>query len=254
MRILCRLVSVLLLPLALAGAAPSALAAEVVVFSTPTLKASLDEIAPRFEQATGHRLVLRYESVAALKRRIEANEPFDVALLLPATIDDLVAQGRLSAASVTAIARSAIGLAVRAGAPRPDVSTVEAVRATLSRASSYAYGADSASGAYFVKLLERLAIADVASKLKAIPGSKVMQAVASGEAEMTVITVPNILAEPGTMLAGTLPEALQNYTLFTAAASSAAPAAGPGQALIGFLAAPETTAEFSRHGLERPRP
>lgn len=248
-RFLCSVLAALVL----SGLNVSAAAADVVVFSTPTLKASLEEIAPRFEQATGHRLVLRYDSVAALKRRIEAGEPFEVALLLLPAVEDLVKQGRLNAASVTPIARAAIGLAVRAGAELPDVSSVDAVKAALTRASSYAYGPDSASGTYFVQLLERLEIQQAQSKLRPVPGGKVMQAVANGEAEVTVITIPNIIGEPGVMLAGTLPDALQNYTTFIGAVSAVALPSGPGYALMQFLGNPETTTALGRHGLERGR-
>jgi molybdate transport system substrate-binding protein len=202
--------------------------------------------------------MVRYDSVAALKRRIEAGDAFGVALLLKSAIDDLAAQGRVDGASATNLARAAVGVAVRAGAPLPDVSSVDALKQTLARARSYAYGVDSASGSYFQALLQRLEIPGAAEKLKAVPGGKVMQAVAQGEAELTVITVPNIIGEPGVALAGTLPEALQNYTIFSAAVAAPVSAAVAGgsaaQTFLAFLLTPESAGTFASHGLQRASP
>ncbi|EHP43773.1 hypothetical protein OR16_06744 [Cupriavidus basilensis OR16] len=100
-----------------------AASAEIKVLSTPTLKTSLEALAPQFELASGHKLVFKFEGVAPLKRQIEAGEPFDVAILLPAMIDDLTMQGKIAAGTRRDIARTAVGVAIQAGAPRPDVST-----------------------------------------------------------------------------------------------------------------------------------
>ena len=144
-----------------------------------------------------------------------------------------------------------MGVAIRTGAKRPDVSSVEGLKGALTRAESYAYAADSASGAYFVKLLERLDVPNAQAKLKAVAAGAVMDAVAHGEAELTIITVPNIVGVPGVALAGRLPDALQNYTTFVGAVSSKTVVSAPARELLRSLAAPESTAAFAQHGLER---
>src|SRR5437879_2083248 len=104
-------------------------AAEIRVLSTPTLKTTLDELGPKFERATGHKLVTKFDAVAALKRQIEAGEMFDVTILLPVAIDDLIKQGKV--VGRTDISRSAVGVAVRAGTSKPDVGSIDALKCTL---------------------------------------------------------------------------------------------------------------------------
>lgn len=242
------------LPALLALVHGVACAADVIVFSTPTFKSSLQELASAFERATGHRLVVTYDSVAALKRRIEASESFDVALLLPDAIDALAKAGRIDPSSVTPLARSAVGVAVHTGLPVPDVGSIEALKSALSQARSLAYGPDSASGGYFVKVLDRVGLPDARAKLKPVAGGHVMDAVAKGDADMTVITVPNIVGVPGVTLAGKLPEALQHYTTFTGGVAAAAASASAGRALLRFLTTEQAAASFERFGFDRPAP
>src|SRR6266481_9744240 len=109
-------------------------AAEIKVLSTPTLKTTLDDLGPKFERATGHKLVTKFDAVAVLKRQIDAGETFDVTILLPAAIDDLIKQGKVIGR--TYISRSGVGVAVRAGAPNPDVGSVDALKRALLSANS----------------------------------------------------------------------------------------------------------------------
>ncbi len=189
-----------------------------------------------------------------LARRIETGESFEAALLLPDAIDALVKAGRIDPSSVRPLARTAVGVAVHTGLPVPDVGSIEALKSAPSRAGPLACGPDSASGSHFVKLLDRLGVADARAKLKPVAGGHVMDAVAKGDAEMTVITLPNIVGVPVVTLAGKLPEALRHYTTFTGGASaSAAPASG-GRALLKFPTTDEAAAAFERFGFERPAP
>jgi molybdate transport system substrate-binding protein len=214
------------------------------------LKTALDELGPKFERATGHKLVTKFEAVAVLKREIEAGETFDVTILLPAAIDDLIKQGRVIAR--TDISRSGVGVAVRSGAAKPDVGSVDALKGTLLGANSISYSPDSASSTFFLRLADRLGIGDqVKPKLKAAPGGRVMEPVASGDADLTVITIPNIIGVPGVALAGRLPTELQSYTIFSAGVSAAAREVDGARELIRYLGAPEATPVFEAKGMER---
>jgi molybdate transport system substrate-binding protein len=226
--------------------------AEIKVLSTPTLKTTLDDLGPKFERMTGHKLVTKFEAVAALKREIEAGETFDVTILLPAAIDDLIKQGKIVAR--TDISRSSVGIAVRAGTAKPDVGSVDALKRILLGANSISYSPDSASSAFFLGLVDRLGIADqVKPKLKAAPGGRVMEPVASGDADLTVITIPNIIGVPGIALAGRLPTELQSYTIFSAGVGAAAKEVDGAKELIRYLVAPEATPVFEAKGMERPQ-
>src|SRR5689334_6368282 len=157
--------------LALAGLAVAlggAQAAEIKVLCSNGLREVMLDVAPEFERASGHKLNLTFGLAAAFKQRIEAGEAFDVVVLVPALLDDVVKQGKVTAAGRATIARAGNGLAIRAGAPRPDIATPEAFKATLLNAKSIAYAKAGQSGVYFVGLLDRLGIAD-AVKARALP-------------------------------------------------------------------------------------
>ncbi len=242
--------------LAIAVIAASALlvtqanSAEIKVLSTPTLKATLDDLGPKFERATGHKLVTKFDAVAVLKRQIEAGETFDVTILLPAAIDDLIKQGKVIGR--TDISRSGVGVAVRAGAPKPDVSSVDALKRALLSANSISYSPDSASSTFFLSLVDRLGIGgEVKPKLKAAPGGRVMEPVASGDADLTVITTPNIVGVPDVAVAGLLPAELQSYTVFSAGVGAAAKEVDGAKELIRYLVAPEAAPVFEAKGMER---
>jgi len=231
--------------------AVTAYCADVKVLSTPTMKSALADLAPAFTRATGHTLKITFEGVPVLKRQIEAGEMFDAAILLPAAIDDLTKQGKLAAGTRADIARTAAGVAVRAGAPKPPVSSIEDLKRTLVAARTISYSRDSASGSYFLRLLDRLGIeGTVKPKLLAVAGRSPVDAVAHGEAELTVITVPNIVGVDGVALAGLLPEELQNYTTFSIGLSANAKESSAAQQLIAFLRSPAAAAAIWSKGLE----
>src|ERR1700693_689859 len=138
-------------------------AAELKVLTSTALKAAMEELGPQFERASEYKLVITYGPSASLKQQIEAGETFDLALITPASIDDLIKQGRIDAASRSNIGRTGIGVAIRAGAAKPDISTVAAFKRALLDAKSITYGDPARGGlssVYFVTLLERLGIAD----------------------------------------------------------------------------------------------
>jgi molybdate transport system substrate-binding protein len=226
-------------------------AAEITVFSTPTMKGALDDLAPAFTRATGHTLVLSFEGVPVLKRQIEAGEMFDAAILLPAAVDDLTRLGKIAVGTRADIARTAAGVAIRAGALKPQVASAEDLKRTLLAARTISYSRDSASGSYFLHLLDRLGIEnEVKPKLLAVAGRSPVEAVAHGEAELTVITVPNIVGVEGVALAGLLPEELQNYTTFSIGLSSNSKEPKAAEQLIAFLRSAVAAAAIRSKGLE----
>lgn len=224
------------------------------VLSTPTLKSTLEELGPAFERQTGYRLITRFDNAATLKRQIEAGEAFDVAILLPAQVDDLIGQGRIAAGTRTDIAKAMVGMAMRAGTPTPDISTVDTFRQALLGARSVSWSPESASGAYLVSLLERLGIAEtVKPRLVPVPGGEVVEAVAKGLADATIITVPNIIDVPGVRLVDVLPRELQHDTVYSTGVSAHAGDAKASEALIRFLMEPEAISVLKAKGLERAR-
>ncbi len=231
-------------------------AAEIKILSVVPLKTSIDELGPQFERATGHRLNITYLGSSGLKRQFEAGATFDVALIYPELIDELLKQGKLAAGKSADIARVAIGVAVKKGAPKPDVSTVDAFKRTLLDAKSISHSTEGASGVHFKSLLERLGIAaDVKSKLRPMEGGPlVVGPVARGEAEIAVITIPFIALEPGAELAGPLPNELQHIVVYTASISSAAKQPDAAEAFIKSLTTTSAASVIKSKGLDPATP
>ncbi|ACA20410.1 extracellular solute-binding protein family 1 [Methylobacterium sp. 4-46] len=243
----------LVLPLLLAGAA---LAAEVRVVSSGGFAAAYRALAPEFERRTGHRLVAEWgpsmgQTPQAVPARLARGEPIDVVIVVGYALDDLIRQGKVSANSRTALARSGIALAVRAGAPMPDISSVEGLRRTLLAATSIAYS-DSASGVYIERdLFKRLGIAEqVKDKARMIPAEPVGAVVARGEAEVGFQQLSELKPVPGIQIVGLLPEEVQLYTLFSAGVVAGSREPEPARALIRFLAGPEAAAAVRASGME----
>src|SRR5690242_4553676 len=233
-------------------AAASVHAAEIRVLASNGVKAALEELAPAFERATGNRLVISFGLASALKRQIEAGEAFDLAVLNDAGIDDLAKQGRVDAGSRAPIARSGVGIGIRKGGARPDVSTPEALKRALLSSKSIAWAKEGQSGIYFAGLLGRMGIADE-MKPKIVPastGAEVGKLLASGRVELGVILVNELMAAPGVEVLGPLPGALQKYTAFHAAVASGSKHAPDAKALIEFLTAPSARAVFKAKGQE----
>jgi molybdate transport system substrate-binding protein len=243
--------------LALAGFAAAlgiggAQAADLKVLCSNGLREVMLEVAPEFERATGNKLDMTFGLAAAFKQRIEAGEAFDVVVLVPALLDDVVKQGKVTADSRAVIARAGNGLAIRAGAPHPDIKTANAFKATLVNAKSIAYAKAGQSGVYFVGLIDRLGIAD-ALKAKGLPqatGVEVGAAVQNGTAELGVLPVSEILPIKGVELLGPFPAALQGYVVMEAGVGAAAKDPAAAAALVKFLKAPEHFSVIKQKGME----
>ena len=194
-------------------------AADIKVISSNALKTTLEQLAPAFEKATEHKLAITWGAAVPLKADIEKGATFDLAVLTTAAIDDLIRQGKLVAATRAALANSGAGVAVRKGATKPDISTVDAFKNALLNAKSVAYVEQGGTGIYLKALLQRLGIADaVKVKLKLLPPENpAAHAIANGEAEIGMTQISEILPYTGAELVGPFPKEIQLTTSFAAA-------------------------------------
>src|SRR5262245_24869231 len=196
------------------AAAGGVLADEIKVVSTIGVKPALPQVVEEFERATGHKVSIVWGNAATLKSRYLEGEQADVAVLTAAAIDDLVKAGKVT--ERVDLARSGMGFAVKAGAPKPDISSPEALKRTLLAAKSVGYSAKGASGIYFVTVLERLGIAnEVKAKHKDTEGA-VGELIASGEAEIGIQQIPELAAVAGAEVIGPLSGGLQGLHGFLA--------------------------------------
>src|SRR5215471_8483977 len=224
--------------------------AELRVLSSAAPRSVLNEMSPVFERMTGHKLVVEYAFSPDLKRRIEAGDPFDVAILPPDMADDLMGRYELVAGSRVDLGRTGLGVAVRKGASPPDVSTTDALRAAFLAAPTVSYADGGQSGVQFHAILARLGIAEAMKpKLRPYPGGAV-EAVARGDADLVVIGVSTIRSVPAVTLVGWLPPGLQNYIAFTASIGAAARQPQAAQTLLDLLTSPTGTALFKAQGFE----
>jgi molybdate transport system substrate-binding protein len=224
---------------ALAAAANSAASAELKIFGSRVTKMLVDDIGPQFEKATGHKLVVITDVAAVMKRRIEQGEPFDLAVLVNFQSDDLIGKGKLIADTRTDLMKAGIGVAVKRGAPNPDIATVDAFKRTLLAAKSITYLKEGASTIYLDKLFARLGIADaLRDKTVKPPTESVSELVAAGDVELGIIVIPNILSVAGAQLVGPIPEEVQSYIVFTAAVAANSPNQQAARDLLAFLKSP----------------
>src|SRR6478672_10871040 len=225
--------------------------AELKVLSGNGAKAAVRELCAQFEQATGNKVTVHFEVNADLKKKIEAGEAFDVAVLNPPVIEALIQAGKLVPGSRADIGRSGLGGALKIGAVKPDISSVEGFRRALIAAKAVAYPGKGASGVYFVSLLDRLGIrADMQGKLKPMAAEDTVEVVARGEADMVVVVATRITGVAGVDLVGPIPEALQTKIGFAAALSAGAKEPDAAKALIRFLSAPAAAATLKANGVE----
>jgi molybdate transport system substrate-binding protein len=228
-----------------------AYAAEIKVLSTNGVRSALVEMLPEFERATGHKVSIDYDTANILFGRIQSGESADLAILTRPTIDDLIKLGKVGKGGGKDLARSGVGVAVRAGLPKPDISSADALKRALLDAKSIAYTKTGASGIHFAKVVERLGIADqVNAKAKVPAGGSVGELVAREEAEMAVQQIPELLAVPGIQYVGPLPQELQTFTVFCAGVLAGARQPEAAKALVDFLRTPDAARVFKAKGME----
>ena len=225
--------------------------AGIKVLSTHAIVEVLNELAPAFERASGHKLSFSYGPSAATKREIEAGAAFDVAIMTRAALDELIVRGIMLRESSANLARCGLGVSVRKGAPKPDIGTAEAFKRALLDATSVVRSKDGASGKTFEALLERLGIMDaMRGKIVIGPAGRIAELVARGEGELAVQQVPELVPVKGADFVGPWPDSLQVYTDFAAGVSATSQQREAAQAFIAALAAPANAALYKAKGLE----
>ena len=231
----------------------AAAAADITVLCSNGLKAVMEALVPQFERTTGHKVHVTYELAARIRQQMDKGATFDVAVMTPPLVDDAIAKGHLAAASRSVIARSPLGLFVRAGSKKTDISSVKALERTLTEAKSLTYAKEGASGVYFAALLEKLSLAAAMRPKTTLGGSgeEVAELVASGKVEIGVLPLSEILPIKGAQLLALLPDEVQSYVVMVAGVSAHSKQAAAAKGLVDFLMAPANNGVVTRLGMER---
>jgi len=229
-------------------------AAELKVLCSNGFRAVMEDLLPAFQRTTDHTVKVTYGLSAELARRIEGGETFDLAILTPALIEDLAGKGLIARGSSLTLARSPIAVAVRRGAPKPDLRTLNAVRQTLLSAGSIAYAREGASASFFLGLVERLELsAAMAGKIVPLAsGAAVAAALSGGQIDLGVIPVSEILPVPGLDVGGTFPSDLAAFITMTAGIGARAGEPTASSALIQFLRAADAVPVLQKRGMQAP--
>jgi molybdate transport system substrate-binding protein len=233
----------------------SAISGDIRVMTSGAFTAALLDLIPLFERATRNKIVVATTTMGtganSIPSRLQRGEPVDVVIVADTALGRLIKDGKVLAESHVALARSSIGMAVRAGAPRPDIGSIEALKQTLLQARSIAYSA-SVSGDYLSsELFQRLGIADqILPKSRRVEGERVGAAIARGEAEIGFQQISELLPVPGIDYIGPLPPEAQKDTVFSAGVATGSKIPEAASALIRFLASPEAAAAIRKSGME----
>ena len=236
-------------------------AAELKVVSAIGMQSVMEDLGPKFERATGHKLAISFATAGAAVKRAQGGEATDVVIATRQGIEGLVTNGKAAADNVTVLASAGISVAVRKGTPKPDIASPDALKRTLLTAKSISYvnpSTGGASGIHFAKVLDRLGIANEMKSKTVFPNPKtpggVGVLVASGEAEIGVHISVELVSVAGIDIVGPLPGDLQNTVVFAAAVMASAKDAGVSKALLDFLRTPESVAVIKEKGMEAAYP
>lgn len=245
------------LSIAAMGGTRETAAAEIKVLTAGAFKQVLLALVPEFEKQTGHKVIVENATVGVLTKRIGGGEAFDLAVLTPRAVDDLTKQGKFADGSRQNLARVGVGVVVKDGTPKPDISSVDAFKKSLLAAKSVAYidpAAGGSSGIYVSGLLDKLGIAaEVKPKAKLIHGGAVAEHIARGEAEVGIHQISEILPVKGIVLVGPLPAEIQNYTIYAAGLGANAKQAEAAKALIKALTGPAAADVLKSKGMQSPQ-
>lgn len=223
----------------------------IKVLSSNGMHPVMDELVPEFERSSGHRIVTNYDTGNQILARVRNGETADVLIATAPVIEELTIEGRLIAGSRVDLARSLVGIAVRMGAPKPDIGSLDGLRQALLDAKSLAYTGTGASGVHFSKVIEHLGIApQVKAKARIPDGGLVGQLLVDGEAEMAIQQMSELMAVQGIELVGPLPVQVQLTTRLAAGVFAGSQRAQAAKALLSFLSTPAAARVFKAKGLD----
>jgi len=246
-------VKLITLAVLVAAFAASADAAEIKVLSAGAVKSVIVDVSDAFEKESGHKLTVSFGTVGVIKQKLAA-EPADVVIMTDVAVDEAISHGSVVAGTRNDIARAGVGVGVKEGAPKPDISTPEALKRTLLAAKSLVYvdpAQGATSGIHFASVLQKLGIADaVKSKTILWPGGYAAEAVQKGQAEIVVHQISEILPVKGVTLVGPLPKELQKTTIYSAAIATKSENKDAARAFISYLVSPPIKAKFAQAGLD----
>src|SRR5262245_31064937 len=235
---------------ALMVASGMAQAGDITVMTSAAFKEAYDQLVPRFESLSGHRVVTIQAPTVDMLTRLKAGEIVDLVIMAGPAIDTLIEAGKIVPGSRADLARSGIGVAVRKGAAKPDIGSADALKHALLAASSVAYSTGP-SGVYLVGLFERMGIADaLKSKVKQVKGEPVGAVVARGDAEIGFQQVSELLPVTGIDFLGPLPPEIQEITVFAAGLHANAKEPDGAKALVKFLTAPDAAPVIKKTGMQ----
>jgi molybdate transport system substrate-binding protein len=234
----------------------TASAAEIKLLTSGAFKSVVMAIVPEYGQRSGNKVTVDNDTAGKLMQRIARGEAFDVVILTPQAIDQLAQSGKVVPGSSVQLARVAIGVAVKRGAPLPDIGSVAAFKQTLLQARNVAYidpAAGGSSGIYLAQLFDKLGIAaEIKPKAVLVPGGLVAEHVADGEADLGIHQISEILAVPGVTLVGPIPAEIQSYTVYAGAVSASARDPGAARELLTALSDRRTATVLKEKGMELP--
>lgn len=228
-------------------------AADIQVLCSNGFKAVFEELAPQFERSSGNKVRVQFGLAANFKQKIDAGESYDLAILTPALIDDLIKSKKMAADTRTVIARTGLGIMIKSGAHKPDVRTSDSFKKALIDAQSIAYAREGASGVAFAALIEKLGLAEsLKPRLKpTASGEEVNDLVVRGGAQYGILPLSEILAVKGAELGGMFPADVQSYITMATAVSTSSKQSAAARDLIKFLMTPAATTVVKAKGMER---
>jgi molybdate transport system substrate-binding protein len=229
----------------------TAQAADIKVLATPGVKEAYLELLPRFEKESGNKVATTWAGTADVMKRIKAGEVFDAVIVASNSLEELTDSGKLMAGSRADFARSGVGVAVRAGAPKPDISSAEALKRSLLAAKTVGISTGP-SGVYLTGLFDKMGIlAELKPKFRTPPsGAPIGELIAKGEVELGLQQVSELIHFPGVTFLGPLPAEVQRMTVFSGAVHPESREPDAARAFLKFLSAPEHAAVLKKHGLE----
>jgi molybdate transport system substrate-binding protein len=244
-----RMIGAALLSLLLSHGAP---AAEIKLLSSGAMKEIISELLPEFEKTSGHKVTPTWTGTANMIKLVGAGEVFDLVVIGVPEVDKFTAEGKFAQGSRADLARSGVGIAVKAGAPKPDISSADAVKKALLNARAVAYSTGP-SGVYVRALLDKLGVADQVVPKAKIAGSgvRVGDFLIKGESDLAFQQISELLHEHGIDYLGPLPAEIQNYTIYSSGISSAASQPDAARALQAFLRAAKAAAAYKKNGMEQ---